>query len=91
MIKSNNFENVSLAKVRNVWSTTRANEIRLNKAYYETKNVLLIFSVKESGKFQGYARLSSASNPKKHINWVLPTHMSQKQLSGIFQIDWLSR
>lgn len=33
LIKSNNYDNVHLAKSKGVWSTPRVNEIKLNKAY----------------------------------------------------------
>ena len=36
-----------------VWSTLPNNEQMLNQAFRESRNVLLVFSVKESGKFQG--------------------------------------
>lgn len=36
-----------------VWSTPPQNEAKLNKAVKACKNVILIYSVKESGKFQG--------------------------------------
>ncbi|KAL3869142.1 hypothetical protein ACJMK2_041859 [Sinanodonta woodiana] len=52
LIKSNNHENVALAKAKGVWSTPPVNESRLNQAYKACDNVILIFSVKESGKFQ---------------------------------------
>ncbi|XP_023232201.1 YTH domain-containing protein 1-like [Centruroides sculpturatus] len=39
--------------LQGVWSTPPQNEARLNQAFRESKNVILIFSVKESGKFQG--------------------------------------
>ena len=53
VIKSNNYENVALSKAKGVWSTPPQNENKLNRAFNEYKNVILIFSVKESGKFQG--------------------------------------
>ena len=62
LVKSNNAENVSLAKVRkentvyyfkaiflqskSVWSTPPQNEAKFNQAFVESRNVLLIFSVK---------------------------------------------
>ncbi|PAA56561.1 hypothetical protein BOX15_Mlig005373g1 [Macrostomum lignano] len=52
MIKSSNYENVSLAKAKGVWATPPPNEHRLNGAYHESRSVYLIFSVKESGRFQ---------------------------------------
>lgn len=53
IIKSNNYENIELAKVKNCWSTRSWNETKLNQAFRTCKNVILIFSVKESGKFAG--------------------------------------
>ena len=54
--------------------------------------MILVFSVKESGRFQGYARLASESD-KEHppVRWVLPPAMSQRALSGIFKLDWINR
>jgi hypothetical protein len=53
VIKSNNAENVTLSKAKGVWSTPPQNETKLNQAFRESRNVLLIFSVKESGRFAG--------------------------------------
>jgi len=53
IIKSNNYENIELAKLKNCWSTRPWNETKLNQAFRTCKNVILIFSVKESGKFAG--------------------------------------
>lgn len=82
LIKSNNHENVSLAKAKvchftvwrgffwvkwklysvnvlcvispqGVWSTLPVNEKKLNAAFRSARSVMLIFSVRESGKFQG--------------------------------------
>ncbi len=52
-VKSNNHENVALAKAKGVWSTPPQNEAKFNQAVRECRNVILVFSVKESGKFQG--------------------------------------
>ena len=92
MIKSANYENVSLARARGVWATLPANERKLNHAFRNSQNVLLIFSVKESGRFQGIARLSTPSS-RSHtpVHWVLPFGMSADALSGTFELDWLTR
>ncbi|XP_052246660.1 YTH domain-containing protein 1-like isoform X2 [Dreissena polymorpha] len=92
LIKSNNHENVALAKAKCVWSTPPQNEARLNQAFKECDNVILVFSVRESGKFQGCARLAAPST-KDHpaIRWVLPPGLSPKALSGVFKLDWISR
>ncbi|KAJ4919642.1 hypothetical protein JOQ06_002083 [Pogonophryne albipinna] len=52
LIKSNNHENVSLAKAKGVWSTLPVNEKKLNAAFRSARSVVLVFSVRESGKFQ---------------------------------------
>ncbi|KAJ8306295.1 hypothetical protein KUTeg_016840 [Tegillarca granosa] len=92
LIKSNNHENVALAKAKGVWSTPPQNEIKLNQAYRSCDNVILIFSVKESGKFQGFARIADEST-KDHppIRWVLPPGLSARALSGVFKLDWINR
>ncbi|XP_056602930.1 YTH domain-containing protein 1 isoform X2 [Triplophysa dalaica] len=92
LIKSNNHENVSLAKAKGVWSTLPVNEKKLNAAFRSARSVLLVFSVRESGKFQGFARLSSESHHGgSPIHWVLPAGMNAKMLGGVFKIDWICR
>lgn len=92
LIKSNNAENITLSKAKGVWSTLPQNEANLNQAYRESRNVLLIFSVKESGKFAGFARLSSeARRDVPPISWVLPPGLSAKVLDGVFKVDWICR
>ncbi|XP_028031043.1 YTH domain-containing protein 1-like [Bombyx mandarina] len=92
LIKSNNAENITLSKARGVWSTLPQNEANLNQAYRESRNVLLIFSVKESGKFAGFARLGSESRRDvPPISWVLPPGLSAKVLDGVFKVDWICR
>ncbi|XP_034048639.1 YTH domain-containing protein 1 isoform X3 [Thalassophryne amazonica] len=92
LIKSNNHENVSLAKAKGVWSTLPLNEKNLNTAFRSARSVILVFSVRESGKFQGFARLASESHHGgSPIHWVLPAGMNAKMLGGVFKIDWLCR
>jgi hypothetical protein len=85
LVKSNNAENVILSKARGVWSTPPANEARLNQAFKEARNVLLIFSVKESGKFTGFARLATESRRDgPEVPWVLPHGLSAKGDCSVF-------
>ena len=91
-MKSNNAENVTLSKAKGVWSTPPTNESRLNKAFEESRNVLLIFSVKESGKFSGFARLATESrHDAPQVSWVLPPGLSARALGGVLKIDWICR
>ena len=67
LVKSSVSENVDLSKVRGVWSTPPANEGRFNKAFRESRNVIMIYSVKESGRFCGFARLGTIHILRKHF------------------------
>lgn len=71
VIKSNNAENVTLSKAKGVWSTPPQNEAKLNQAFRESRNVLLIFSVKESGKFAGEICCVAYINVTKHVDSVV--------------------
>ena len=92
VIKSNNAENVRISKTKGVWSTLPQNEQNLNQAYRECRNVLLIFSVKESGKFAGFARMAGESRRDgPTVEWELPPGISAKALGGVFDIDWICK
>jgi hypothetical protein len=91
VMKSNNYDNIDIAKSKNVWSTPPLNEKKLDKAFQSCKNVLLIFSVKESGKFQGIAKLvSGARKDVSPPRWVLPPGISSSSMS-VFKLDWIHR
>ncbi|XP_064098691.1 YTH domain-containing protein 1-like isoform X1 [Macrobrachium nipponense] len=53
LMKSNNAENIQISKSKGVWSTPPQNEAKLNQAFREARNVILVFSIKESGRFCG--------------------------------------
>jgi len=93
VMKSNNHENVDFAKNEGVWSTPPQNEHKLNGAFSDFRNVILIFSVKESGRFQGIARLSSGLlTDQEPVQWLLPSSLKDKKLfNGIFKVDWISK
>lgn len=92
VIKSNNAENIGLSKNKGVWSTLPQNEANLNQAFRESRNVILIFSVKESGKFAGFARMIGESRRDvPAVSWVLPPGLSAKVLGGVIQVDWVCK
>lgn len=91
MVKSSVPENIDISKDMGVWSTPPANESRFDKAFRESRNVLLIFSVKESGKFCGFARLASeARSDVTPAPWILPRGLSGC-LKSTFQIQWINK
>lgn len=92
LMKSNNAENIALSKAKGVWSTLPQNETRLNVAVKQSRNIIMVFSVKESGKFCGFARLSGESRRDvAPISWVLPPGLPAKALGGVFKVDWVCR
>ncbi|CAL4119894.1 unnamed protein product, partial [Meganyctiphanes norvegica] len=92
LMKSNNAENISLSKSKGVWSTPGQNEAKLNQAFREARNVILIFSIKESGRFCGFCRLSGESRRDlPPVSWILPPGLSARALGGVFEVDWVSR
>lgn len=92
LLKSNNYDNLLLAKAESVWSTPPQNEVRINNAFKSKGNVILIFCVKDSSSFQGFARVSAESNKSyPPLPWVLPVGLSAKALSSVFTLDWICR
>ncbi|XP_037720181.1 YTH domain-containing protein 1 [Drosophila subpulchrella] len=92
LIKSNNSDNVQLSKSKSVWATLPQNDANLNQAFKEARNVLLIFSVNESGKFAGFARMAAPSRRDiPQVAWVLPPSISSKALGGVIELDWICR
>ncbi|KAH8380442.1 hypothetical protein KR009_010689, partial [Drosophila setifemur] len=92
LIKSNNSNNVQLSKNKSVWATLPQNDANLNQAFKEARNVLLIFSVNESGKFAGFARMAAPSRRDiPQVAWVLPPSISPKALGGVIELDWICR
>jgi hypothetical protein len=55
--------------------------------------VILIFSVNDSGRFQGMARIASecSYDRETQVNWVLPPYLSARSLMGVFKIDWITK
>lgn len=97
VMKSNNQENVDIAMARGVWSTPPQNQIKLDRAFNQFKNVLLIFSVKESGRFAGFARLASMSmkcdgqDGPCPVDWILPPGLTNRNFDTIFNLDWICK
>ena len=64
-MKSIDLESVQLSIEHGVWSTTYGPTRKLEEALSRKHcNNYLIFSVNESGGYQGFARLSGRSDPK---------------------------
>lgn len=94
IMKSNIQENIDIAMAKSLWSTPALNEAKLNYSFLYYRNVILIFSTKESGKFAGFARLSSPlkNPPNGRVNWILPNGMNEETFfNGAFELDWICK
>ena len=83
IIKSFNHQNIATSIENGVWATQAHNELKLNAAYISRDEVRLIFSVNNSGHFQGYAKMVGLATTL-HSRYVCG---SQKNTS-IDDADW---
>ncbi|XP_047132909.1 3'-5' RNA helicase YTHDC2 isoform X1 [Hydra vulgaris] len=83
IMKCNNDKNMSISFERNIWATTRGNEKRLNRAFNESDEVFLIFSVQGSGHFQGVAKMTSEIGDRRCEDF------GSLNLGGLFNIEWI--
>uniref|UniRef100_A0AAY4BH52 RNA helicase n=1 Tax=Denticeps clupeoides TaxID=299321 RepID=A0AAY4BH52_9TELE len=85
IMKSSNLRNIELSQQMGIWSTTPINELKLNRAFLDGSLVFLIFSVKGSGHFQGYARMTSEIGPERCQEW------GSAGLGGVFTVEWMHK
>ncbi len=54
--------------------------------------MILIFSAKYSGAFQGYARMAHVSRPDdRGIRWRIPPRLGNWVFKRVIEIDWINR
>nr|XP_033784978.1 3'-5' RNA helicase YTHDC2 isoform X1 [Geotrypetes seraphini] len=85
IMKSSNLRNLEISQQKGIWSTTPSNERKLNRAFWESSTVYLVFSVQGSGHFQGFARMSSEIGREKSQDW------GSTGLGGVFKVEWIRK
>ncbi|ODH48901.1 hypothetical protein GX48_04950 [Paracoccidioides brasiliensis] len=87
LIKCLAYEMVDAAKVEGTWATQPKNVEKFTNAFERSRHVILIFSVNQSGAFQGYARMETqpGASGVAPPSWVKTLDMS---LSQPFKICW---
>ncbi|XP_067425334.1 3'-5' RNA helicase YTHDC2 isoform X4 [Emydura macquarii macquarii] len=85
IMKSSNLRNLDISQQKGIWSTTPSNERKLNRAFWESSMVYLVFSVQGSGHFQGFARMSSEIGREKSQDW------GSTGLGGVFKVEWIRK
>ncbi|KAM6329092.1 3'-5' RNA helicase YTHDC2 isoform 1-T1 [Alca torda] len=85
IMKSSNLQNIDISQQKGIWSTTPSNERKLNRAFWESSMVYLIFSVQGSGHFQGFARMTSEIGCEKSQDW------GSAGFGGVFKVEWIRK
>ncbi|XP_074669561.1 3'-5' RNA helicase YTHDC2 isoform X2 [Strix aluco] len=85
IMKSSNLQNIDISQQKGIWSTMPSNERKLNRAFWESSVVYLIFSVQGSGHFQGFARMASEIGREKSQDW------GSAGLGGVFKVEWIRK
>ncbi|KAJ3121563.1 hypothetical protein HK098_003595 [Nowakowskiella sp. JEL0407] len=87
VIKSYNMENLEKSRSHGAWATTHTNANRLHNAFLNSEMVILIFSVNNSGNFQGYCRMTSDIGGAPHAPWSAVPNTS---LADAFSVTWIN-
>ncbi|KAJ3035801.1 hypothetical protein HDV00_003381 [Rhizophlyctis rosea] len=74
ILKSLSPAELEQARLRSLWATQRKNEPILNRAFGNTKEVLLVFSANKSGEFYGYARMEGPIEVGGGLRSVIDTY-----------------
>ncbi|NXN73420.1 YTDC2 helicase, partial [Himantopus himantopus] len=85
IMKSSNLQNIDISQQKGIWSTTTSNEQKLNRAFWESSMVYLIFSVQGSGHFQGFAKMASEIGCEKSQDW------GSAGFGGVFKVEWIQK
>ncbi|XP_072272182.1 3'-5' RNA helicase YTHDC2 isoform X2 [Pyxicephalus adspersus] len=85
ILKSSNQRNLEISQQKGIWSTTPSNERKLNRAFWESSKVYLVFSVQGSGHFQGFAKMLSEIGREKSQDW------GSTSLGGVFKVEWIRK
>lgn len=88
--KSNCRENIEIAKKDGIWSTfSTRNRLVFDEAFKSSRNVIVFFSVSESGCFCGVARLTSGLLfDETKLRWIPST---QGFDNSFFKLDWICK
>jgi len=87
VIKSFSQSHLDISISKQVWATQPHNENKFLNAY-NSSEVILIFSVNNSGHFQGYCRMASAPG-EYNISSNVWTEVGSKALTKNFKVEWL--
>ncbi|KEY65891.1 hypothetical protein S7711_09398 [Stachybotrys chartarum IBT 7711] len=90
LIKSMNHISIAESQREGIWVSQNFNEEKLRRAFHGSRNVYLLFSVNQSGAFQGYARMTSA--PRSDLKmpaWMAGTTMEHR-MGDPFRVEWLN-
>ncbi|KJP89804.1 hypothetical protein AK88_00512 [Plasmodium fragile] len=86
IIKCNQMSNLYLSILYGVWATGKNNTRKFSTLFKENYTVVFLFSVNESGGFQGYAKMVTVPIKNLYENLWGPI---TSRLGGNFRIQWI--
>ncbi|SBT45633.1 YTH domain-containing protein, putative [Plasmodium ovale wallikeri] len=86
VIKCNQISHLYLSILYGVWATGKNNTRKFVNLFKENYNIIFLFSVNESGGFQGYAKMITMPIKNLYENLWGPI---TKRLGGNFRIQWI--
>uniref|UniRef100_A0A8C9GRW7 YTH domain-containing family protein n=1 Tax=Piliocolobus tephrosceles TaxID=591936 RepID=A0A8C9GRW7_9PRIM len=86
VLKCNKICHLYLSILYGVWATGKNNTKKFVNLFKEKYTILFLFSVNESGGFQGYAQMITPPIKKLHENLWGPI---TKRLGGNFRVKWI--
>eukprot|EP01022_Parablepharisma_sp_SALTPOND_P028465 TRINITY_DN71000_c0_g1_i1.p10 TRINITY_DN71000_c0_g1~~TRINITY_DN71000_c0_g1_i1.p10 ORF type:complete len:375 (-),score=24.12 TRINITY_DN71000_c0_g1_i1:11048-12172(-) len=87
-MKSCYIDNIPISQREGIWATTPKNTLKVLEAYLKNDHVILVFSVNNSRKFYGYARMESLPQESLSVGHFGP--MEQRFLGPCFKVSWLN-
>ena len=86
-MKSNDAESITISQREGIWSTTYGPTKRLSEAFRSCSHVYLIFSVNESGGYQGFAEMMGL--PNEHLKkYLFRRGKNTVMYQDNFPIEW---
>lgn len=88
LLKSWNYENISIAQEENTWATQTKNEDIFVEAFKTCRDVVFFFSANHSKAFQGYARMQGLPGERGVLqpSWVKNLHWPT---TDPFRLKWI--
>ena len=91
IMKSQDSKSIETSQKEGIWSTTFGPTKKLSDAYKNNAHVVLIFSINESGGYQGFAMMKGAPSPTLKPHLFKRTAQSPIAYQDNFPVEWRAK